>query len=114
MLKSSCVHRQGLSVHPSHQAFVLLLEEHDGQLAPQGLAFVAPVLLPCQGLVLGDVQDHRGLAGELVHEASLEHRLQVGSPSQGEMSTRNIMRSRRSDKSNEISMIPCKRLKRSR
>ena len=62
-------HRQGLSVHPSHQAFVLLLEEHDGHIAPQGLAFVAPVLLPCQGLVLGDVQDHRGLAGELVHEA---------------------------------------------
>ena len=71
---------EGLPVDSPDQA-LMFFEEDDGHFAAQGLAFVDPVFFPTQGLVFCDVQDHRRLTGDLVHEALLEHRLDVVSPS---------------------------------
>ena len=56
------LHADSLPVHSPDQAPSHVLEEDDSHLAPQGLSLVAPVFFPCQGFVLGDVQDHRGFA----------------------------------------------------
>ena len=65
-----------------------VLEEDDSHLAPQGLPLVGPVFSPRQGLIVGDVKDRRGLAGQLVHESLLEHRLDVVPPSHSEGASR--------------------------
>lgn len=75
------LHGEGVSLHPSHEVPRGLLEEGDGQFAAEGLALVAPILLPCEGLVLRYIEDHGRLEGQLEHEALLEHRLQVVPPS---------------------------------
>lgn len=56
------VRAEGFSVHSPDQAPTRVLKENHSHLAPQGLSLVAPILFPCQGLVLGDVEDHRGFA----------------------------------------------------
>ena len=74
------LHGEALPVDSSHHAPLCILEEDDGHLAPQGLSLVHAVLLASKGLVLSNVQDHRGLAGKPVHETFLEHRFHVVSP----------------------------------
>ena len=78
------LHAQGLCVHPLHQVLTYVLEEDDCQLLTQGLPFIGPVFSPSQGLVFCDVQDHRGVAGQPVHEPLLEDVLEVVSPSNSE------------------------------
>ena len=58
------LHAEGLSVDSPDQALALVhvLEESNSHFSPQGLPFVLPVFFPSQGLVLGDVQDHRRVA----------------------------------------------------
>ena len=53
---------EALPVDPSDKASVHVLKEHHRHLAPLGLPLVFPVLSSSQGLVLGNVQDHRGFA----------------------------------------------------
>ena len=48
---------KGGPVHSSHEVLVgHMLKEHHRQLPTQGLALVIATLLPCKGLVLGDVK----------------------------------------------------------
>ena len=56
------LHAHAVSVHSPHEGPPQLLKENDCHLAPDGFPLVGPVFLPCQGLVLCNVQDHRGLA----------------------------------------------------
>ena len=56
------LHAEGLPVHSPDQVPIHVLEDDDSYFAPQGLSLVDPVFFPCQGLVLSDVQDHRGIA----------------------------------------------------
>ena len=45
-----------VSMHSPHQAIAHLLEKSKDQFATHGLAFVGPVFLPREGLVLDDVE----------------------------------------------------------
>jgi hypothetical protein len=74
------LHGQSLSVHSPYQVPGHSLKEHHSHLAPEGLALVDPVFSPCQGLVLGYVQDHIGLARQCIHETFAEHRFDIVPP----------------------------------
>ena len=56
------MHPRTIPVNSMDQLGVQVLEEHHSHLAPDGLPLIGPVLLPRQGLVLGDVEDRRGTA----------------------------------------------------
>ena len=71
---------QCLFVNPLHEAPSCVLEEHDGQLAPQGLSLVFPGLLACEGLVFCDIEGHRWVDGQPVHETICEHHFQIVPP----------------------------------
>lgn len=60
--QEALLHGHSLPVHSPDQVPRHAFEKYQSYLAPQGLSFVDPVLPSCQGLVLGHVQDHVGLA----------------------------------------------------
>ena len=81
-------HAGGLSVHPLHEPPLQVLEEDHCHLSTHGFSLVGPLLLASQGLVLCNVENTREIAGQPVHEALLEHTLDVVPPGQGERASR--------------------------
>ena len=71
---------EALSVHSLHEPASSILEKSDRELSTGGLPLVATMLFASEGLVLGHIEDRRGVEGQLVHEALFEHRLQVVPP----------------------------------
>ena len=70
------------------------LVEHDGELPPNRLVLVGPLFLTAQSFVLGDVQEHSGLAADLVHETFREHGFHIIAPCSRPWSAKDF-RSRR-------------------
>ena len=56
------LHGEVLSVHSPNEAPRCMFEKDDGQLATRGFTVIGSVLLACQGLVLCNVEEHRGSA----------------------------------------------------
>ena len=85
------------------------LEEDKRHLPTLSLPFVDPILSSSQGLILSDIEDDRGLAGDRVHEPLLENGLDIVPPSERPRATwcrsRYLRDSRIQDVSGEATKV---------